>query len=386
MIGRLSTILPLLAVLLCVTVARGADSTPATEPTTEPTTEPAPHKAEIPPGFHVVTSGHRSAICKPADDAWVKEVLASVAPATRPTTLPSDIEGEIQQHRKELVAAIMRDFALTDQKPIDDFLDSTLLPRLSKIEDLKPTIYYFIATRPQVADALDAGWSDPRYHLIRYAHDVEYSAVAMLTTERPMDDLVWWVEVHDGDNAATRRDRLIAEIRYFEGGVSNHISMFGQNETEHLLEQFIHDIAIKPLKLPPREDWFDFGVSNIFAIKYSAMVTGMSRSTWTEQLIGRPNEARPYVRLDLMNALDPAEIRPEYVAAYERALLPKGALVINSWLSSKGDGAVAKTLPLLRAHVPATQQEMIDTIKKATGYDVTPLLQPDYGVTSAGPH
>ncbi|HEY1922292.1 MAG TPA: hypothetical protein VGG44_05965, partial [Tepidisphaeraceae bacterium] len=206
------------------------------------------------------------------------------------------------------------------------------------------------------------------------------------TTERPMDDLVWWVEIRDGDNAQTRRDRLIAEVRYFEGGVSNHISMFGKNESEHMLEQFVHDVAIKPLKLPPREDWFDFGASNIFAIKYAAMLTGMPRGEWTDQLIGRADQSRPYVRLDLMNALDPAEVRPEYVADYERALLPKGALVINSWLASKGDDSLAKVLPLLRAHVPATQQELIDDVKKATGYDMTPLMQPDYGVpaTSAG--
>jgi hypothetical protein len=385
MIGRLLTIVPLLAALCCSALAR-ADGAPATEPTTEPTTEPAPHKAQIPPGFHVITTGQRSAICRPEDDAWIKAVLASVAPATRPTTMPSDIAGLIQQHRKELTAAIMRDLALSDHKAIDNFLDNELLPRLAKIGELKPTIYYFVATRPQVADALDAGWSDPRYHLIRYAHDVEYSAVAMLTTEKPMDDLIWWVEIHDGDNAATRRDRLFAEVRYFEGGVSNHISMFGKNESEHMLEQFVHDFAIKPLKLPAREDWFDFGVSNIFAIKYAAMLTGAPRAEWTEQLIGRPDQSRPYVRLDLMNALDPTEVRPEYVADYERALLPKGALVVNSWLASEGDGALAKVLPLLRAHAPATQQELIDAVKKATGYDMAPLMEPDYGVPATVPH
>jgi hypothetical protein len=382
MIRRFLTIVPLLAALFCAAVARGVES----GATTTPTTEPAPHKAQIPPGFHVITIGQRSAICRPEDDAWIKEVLTSVAPATRPTTMPSDIAGLLQQHRKELTTAIVQDLALSDSKAVDDFLDTKLLPRLTNIGALKPTVYYFVATRPQVADALDGGWSDPRYHLIRYAHDVEYSSLAMLTTDKPMDDLIWWVEIRDGDNAATRRDRLIAEVRYFEGGVSNHISMFGKNESEHMLEQFIHDIAIKPLKLPPREDWFDFGVSNIFAIKYAATVTGAPRSEWTEQLIGRPDQQRPYVRLDLINALDPAQIRPEYLADYDRALLPKGALVINSWLTSEGDGALAKVLPALRSHAPATQQELIDAVKKATGYDMAPLMQPDYGVPSSAAH
>jgi len=372
---------PLLATLICVAAAQGADSGAATEPTTEP----APHKAEIPSGFHIVTSGDRSAICQPQDDAWVKDVLASVAPATRPATMPSDITGLIQQHRKELTGAIMQDLALTDSKAADVFLDDSLLPRLAKIGALKPTIYYFIATKPQVADALEAGWSDPRFHYIRFAHDVAYSSVAMLTTDKPMDDLVWWVEIHDGDNAATRRDRLIAEIRYYEGGMADHVSIYGRNETEHLLEKFVHDNALVSLKFPPREDWFDFGVSNIFAIKYAAIVTGAPRREWTEELIGRPDEVRPFVRLDLVNALDPAQIRPEYLADYDRALLPKGALVIDSWLASAGDGALAKALPAMREHTPQTPQELIDVVKKTTGYDMTPLMLPDYGPPSTQP-
>jgi len=379
--GRPLTIAPLLAALICVAAARGAEGGSATEPTTEP----APHKAEIPPGFHLVTSGDRSAICRPQDDVWVKDVLASIAPATRPTTLPSDIAGLIQQRRQELTGAMMRDLALPDGKALDDFLDNKLLPRLGKIAALKPTIYYFVATRPQVADAMDAGWSDPRFHYIRFAHDVSYSPVARLTADKPMDDLVWWVEFHDGDNAATRRDTLTAEVRYFEGGMTDHLSVYGENEAEHLFEQFIHDNALEPLKLPAREDWFDFGVSNILAIKYAAIVTGMSRHGWTEELIGRPDQLRPFVRLDLVNALDPADIRPEYLADYDRALLPEGALVIDSWLAGAGDGALAKVLAALREHTPATPQELIDVVRKTTGYDLTPLMQPEYGPPSAQP-
>ncbi|MGD0463296.1 MAG: hypothetical protein ABSB74_12500 [Tepidisphaeraceae bacterium] len=381
--GRPLTIAPLLATLIWVAAAQGGESGAATGPTTEPAT--APHKAEIPPGFHLVTSGDRSAICRPQDDAWIKTVLASVAPATRPTTMPSDITGLIRQRRQELTGTMMQDLALGDRKPVDDFLDNKLLPQLGKIAALRPTIYYFVATRSQVADALAAGWSDPRFHYIRFAHDVSYSTVAMLTTDKPMDDLLWWVEIRDGDNAATQRDALAAAVRYFEGGMADHLSMYGTNEAEHLFERFVHDNVLEPLKLPARENWFDFGVANIFAIKYAAIVTGMSRRQWTEGLIGRPDELRPFVRLDLINALDPAEIRPEYLDDYDRALLPKGALVIDSWFAAEGDGALAKVLPALHGHTPATPQELIDVVKKTTGYDLTPLMQPDYSLPSTRP-
>ena len=111
----------------------------------------------------------------------------------------------------------------------------------------------------------------------------------------------------------------------------------------------------------------------------------MSRRGWTEELIGRPDQFRPFVRLDLVNALDPADIRPEYLADYDRALLPKGALVIDSWLAGAGDGALAKVLAALRVHTPATPQELIDVVRKTTGYDLTPLMQPDYSEPSTQP-
>jgi hypothetical protein len=381
MIVRRIAIGGLLATLFSVAGAMGADSGAATEPATMP----APHKADVPPGFHIVTAGDRSAICQPQDDDWVKDVMVAVAPATRPTTMPSDVVGFVQQRRKELTSQMTQDLALGDQKALDAFFDGKLLPTLGEINALKPRVYYFIATREKVADLMDAGWTDPRFHYIRFAHDVSYSPVAMLTVEKPMDDLVWWVEIHDGDNAATRHDTLVEEIRYFEAELAGHISMFASNETEHFFEAFIHDNVFEPLKLPPRLDWFDFGVSNIFAIKYSATATGSTRGPWIEQLIGRPDRPRPYVRLDLLNALNPAEIRPEYVAAYDRALLPKAALVIESWLASAGDGALAKALPVLRSRALKTPQDLIDVVKQTTGYDLTPLMQPDFSLPPTRP-
>lgn len=381
MIGWRNTICAALAILICVAGAWAADTGAATRPTTEP----APHKAEIPPGFIVVKAQDRSAFCQPRDQAWVRDTLASIAPATRPTTMPSDIIAMVQQRRKELAGQMMRDLALTDRKAIDELLDGKLLPALGKIEALKPTIYYFIATRQKVADLMDAGWSDPRFHYIRFAHDVSYFPNAILSTDEPMDDLVWWVEIHDGDDAATQRDALVAEIRFFEAGLVNHNSFAGKNEAEHEFEQFIHDNVFAPLKLPHREDWFDFAVSNMFAIKYAAMVTGLPRQMWTEQLIGRPDQNRPVLQIDLVNAMDPADIRPEYLGAYERMLVLKGSVVIDSWLGSAGEGALAKVLPALRSHTPKTQQELIDAVKKETGYDLTPLMQPDFSPPSTRP-
>jgi hypothetical protein len=366
----------LMGLVARIAVATAADSA----------TQPAPqqgqavgHKAEVPAGFHVLTVGDRAAFCQSGDEAWVKPVLESVPAATRPTTMPSDIISALQQRRSELATQVLQDLALDNRKEVDELIDGKILPALARIASLKPTAYYFPATRGKIADLMDAGWSDPRFHYLRYAHDISYSSVIRVSAEGgAVDDLVLWVEIHDGDTPATRSDALAADIKRYEEANAQYHSMFAMNQAEHLFEAFIHEKVFDPLKLPARLTWVDFGASNVFAVKYMALLTGMPRQTWMEQLIGRPDEPRPFMRLDLINALDPAQIRPEYLAAYDRELLPKGALVIYSLLCKAGDGALAKVLPLWRAHAPQTPQELIQTVRAATGVDLTPDMQPDY--------
>src|SRR5207248_4661667 len=68
-----------------------AQSLPTTLPTasTAPATTSAPARYElsIPAGFVKVTVNDRNAICEAADEPWVRETLAAVGPATRPTTM-----------------------------------------------------------------------------------------------------------------------------------------------------------------------------------------------------------------------------------------------------------------------------------------------------------
>jgi hypothetical protein len=365
-------------VLACAAGAWG-DDTPA-----PPATQPA-HKMELPPGFHVVTVGDRSALCQPQDDSWVKQTLSSVPPATRPSTMPSDMIATIGRNRAELVGEMTRDLGLADKKSPDEFLDTKLLPELARTSALKPTIYYFIATRDQVADLMAGGWSDPLFHYIRFAHNVSYTPRVILSPDQPMDDLVWWVEVHDGDTTATRQDALSTEVQFFEGNMVVQVSVMGRNQIEHMLEQFIDSTVMQPLKLPSADEWFDLGASSIFAIKYCALATGDSRTKWTEQLLGPPDAPRNYVGLDLMNPLSPAQIRPEYVMAYESAVLRKGALTVNDLISRAGEPALAKILPVLKANPPATPRQMIKAIEDATGVDLTADLMPDYGDSATRP-
>ena len=344
----------------------------------DPATQPSAQKAVVPPGFHAVSAGGRSAFCQPADDDWVKSALQSVAPTTRPTTLPSDLISSVQQHRADLTSQMVQDLAQSDSKADDNLIDTVLLPDLKKMSAMKPTIYYFPATHDQVVNLLAGGWSDPRFHYLRFANDLAYTSDFHLSADRPNDDIVWWTEIHDGDTLATRRDALVAQIKGLEARLTDNISLYSTNQTEHLFEAFIHQNIFLPLKLPERLQWLDFGTSNIYAVKFASIVTGMSRQYWIDQLIGRPDESRPYLHLDLINGIDPAQIQPQYVPLYDQAILPKGAYVIHSLMLKCGDTALARVLPAWRAHTPQTPQELIQSVRTATGVDLTPYMQADF--------
>ena len=130
------------------------------------TTEPAAsqpeaaHVAEIPPGYHVLTVGTRHVICLPSDDDWVRKAAESVRPATRPTTMPSDLLAAISEHRADLDAMVQSDLALSDTKDLDEVIDKALAPELAKFDALNPNIYYFPVPRTKLLLLMENGWTD----------------------------------------------------------------------------------------------------------------------------------------------------------------------------------------------------------------------------------
>ena len=65
---------------------------PAVSPSTEPATAPASrYVVTPPPGMHMLAANGRTALCPPKDDDVVRLALGEVRPASRPTTVPSDL-------------------------------------------------------------------------------------------------------------------------------------------------------------------------------------------------------------------------------------------------------------------------------------------------------
>jgi hypothetical protein len=335
-----------------------------------------------PPGFHKITVGSHSAFCLPADDDWVRDALSAVTPSTRPSTMPSDMAASLQQRRDQLVQMMTQDLALPDHKDLDAELDR-IVTNLGKVQTATVTVYYMPVTRAKLAQLMRDGWTDPRFHYVRYANDVIFDPTVTFSLDQQADDLIDWLEIHDEDSPAARRDALTKKIVEFESADYAWFSMIAQSGPRNVLAEFINNHVIVPLKLPASLTWFGRGVTGVYAIKYAALLSGSSRQAQIAALI-RPDPRNPLrpQSLDLVNPLDPAQMRPQLVQVYNEAAIHRGIDIVNAWVTRGGDGVLAKTLPSLRANPPADAMDLIKIIRDATGIDLTPNMQPDYEDTS----
>ena len=92
-------------VTLLLAVYAAAEQAPATQPAAS---EPSYHAAVISPGFHAIAANNHTVFCQPQDDQWIQSALKSHAPATRPTTMPSDLVARIAQKRGQVKSDMMR--------------------------------------------------------------------------------------------------------------------------------------------------------------------------------------------------------------------------------------------------------------------------------------
>src|SRR5438094_8835638 len=92
-------------------LAMPASAQPVPAPATAP---PARYVLVMPPGYEKVTVAGHTALAQPNDVEWVKKALGEVKPATRPTTMPSDVLQKIAANRAAVVKQMTTDRALGD--------------------------------------------------------------------------------------------------------------------------------------------------------------------------------------------------------------------------------------------------------------------------------
>lgn len=343
------------------------------------TSSPSAQAAILPPGYGTVHSDGYTVFCKPADRQWVNDAISTLAPTTMPTTMPATLIAQIHSREDKLFDAAQNDLGITDLQPLKQKIRNDILPELQKLQDLHPPVIYLPASREEVVRLLEKGWTDPRFHYLRFARDVSYDKDLTLSVDRPVADIVIWAKYDADASIPAKRDALRKAIESFRLTYATTIALLGQADTRNYINEYLQQQIFAPLHLPDSLQWFAHATSAVYAVKFASILSGNSELEMDEVLAADdPRNPLHGWLLDLTRPLDPASIRPELLPYYNNAVLHRGAAVVEQWIARVGNDALAKTLPLFRANPPQNSGELIAEIRKATGFELTPAMQPQY--------
>ncbi len=365
--------LVLLASLLCS--ASFAQTLPSSLPTLSPTTAPR-REAVLPQGFARVELEGRVFFLEPADEAWVRAAVESATPATMPTTMPADLLDRLIAKRRSIVQRMVRDLALSDAKPIEEYIDQRLKAFLQRMDDYRPPLVYLVATSPRLTEIMKQGWSDPRFHYNRVAEEVQYSTrVSLALDER--DDTVVPLLYSADETPDARQRRIIEEIRGTEGSILDAVSRETLAMTTVGLVELVSSQALTALNLKPDQEWLGVGIAGVLAAIYVADLSGMSADQLVDGLTqeNRGNPIRP-ATIDLLHPMNLNELRPQMLGAYLDAYRRRAMQTVRSLYNRGGDGAIAKVIAAIRANPPADGPALVKLIQQTTGVDLTDSLRP----------
>jgi hypothetical protein len=359
----------------------GADAQAQTEPATAPSTGPATTRRArwemtIPAGFvKVVVSQDRQAICTAEDESWVKAALSSAAPATKPSTMPANLIELVQSHRDPLVKQIASDFAISDTGSINKLIDETVIPDLKKLLDFHAPIYFLVIEREKLREIVKGGWGAPKFYYNRVADEVSFQNAVALSLEN-MDDFVLPVTYKSTDSPEQKQQQLRNAVTEMESGIDMRIAAQGQILLQQALIHFMDQQVFAPIKPEKGQEWFAIGVEGVYSARYVAMVNsapveGILRDMTRDQ---PGNPIRTHT-IDLLHLTPPAQLKPQYSAAYFDAMRRKSVSVVNGWLAKSPQDAVAKVVAAIAKSKPADGDALLKIIKDETGADLKEQVQ-----------
>jgi hypothetical protein len=341
------------------------------------TSQRARYELTMPPGMVKVIVGERVAICDPADEAWVKEILTQTGPATRPSTMPSDLITSLNAKRNDIIKAMAGDLGLSDAAAINQQLDSSVIPALQKFQNFKPSIFLMPITRQKLLALVKGGWRNPQFYYNRAADDVSVNTNIAMSVDRPMDDYIVPAIADQSATIETRKDALKNELLQLELGVLQRVSSEAELTLQTELAKVIEKLAVAPISpLKPGQEWFGLGVEGVFSGKYLAMISGLSRDAIT-QAMTTPDPRNPIrsATIDLLHLTAPRDLNPQFVGPYIDAMRRKSVAVVTEFVRQAGEPAAAKAIAEIAKQKPADGEAMLKVIKDATGVDLTAAVR-----------
>ncbi|HVT90875.1 MAG TPA: hypothetical protein VHD56_18620 [Tepidisphaeraceae bacterium] len=357
-------------------VSAKAFAQPATAPKAPATTARARHAITIPPGFHVIEVNQRQLIVEPADETWLRPLVASLKPTTMPTTMPSDLIGQITASRDKLKQRLTTDLALSDASLAETFLKDHLEESLKKYHEIVPPLFYMVVSEKRLAELYRGGWSDPRFYYNRVSDSVIINSQLDLTADGMADDVLLPALYKKDGTPDEQHSQVEDEIRSTESKLASAISLQAMRECHEAFLQFALLQTITPLKGRPDREWFSVGVAEVLGCHYTSMVTGLPLPELIRQItVDDPRMPVSQASVDLAHPVEAGQLRPQMGPAYVTAYRKKSARIINNWIGRVGIDMVPKVLVEMRKSPPADGAAMLKQIQQVSGVDLSADVQ-----------
>lgn len=351
----------------------GGGEAGATSPS--PATRP---RLSVPPGFVRVDVGTRRFLLRPDDEAWVRRAAGQAPPATRPTTLPTDILTNIEARRAVFVERLAGDLDVPPSR-IEGFLDGVLVPELRELVDQPIASVAMVATRAQYRQALESGWEVPAIRFNRVSGEVLFVQTMVATSDPESAEALVPFLVLDEHTEDQRVAKLAQELSNLDESALRAAAQRAQFILQARLLRFIGGDVLNELKIPQDAEWVVIGITGCLTAKYTSLLSGMSRRAIVEGMTAEPRRAPPgYVRaasIDLVTPLDVASLRPNAVVPYLDAVRRKSVAAIEHLLFLHGDELLPRLIRDLRSTPPANSRDVIRRIAQLSGTDLTAMLQ-----------
>jgi hypothetical protein len=329
----------------------------------------------VPPGYEKVTVAGHTALAEPNDVPWVKQALTDTKPPPKNGVSPADMIQTLVDKRAALTKQMVTDLALSDDKEINEFLDTKVIATLKKLDETRPPVFYLVTTQEKLRDLTKTGWGEPRYHYNGVANAAAFDDSLPFSIDKPMDDTVLPAFYSDKDAAEVRTKNLAAGLQNLEATLAANAARQANPAVFNLFVQFIQEKQMDPLKLKRDQSWLGMGLSNFLAAKYTSVVTNVAKDRMLAELTSEPNLFPVSARsIDLVHPLEESAMKPVAVPYYTVSMQRKATAVVAVWINTAGEAAIPRTLTALRAKMPADGAALVKTIQEVTGADLAKYL------------
>lgn len=321
-------------------------------------------------------AGGLVAFSEPADVEWVRTTLATLPPATRPSTMPVDLAQKIHAARGAMWDILARELHATDRAGFEKFVDERLLAEVREFETMKTPIFYLVTSSERLKQLMAAGWTDRNYYYNRVANEVSFEPGLNLRTDGESDELLLPALYLASEPPESRPARLGQVVGESRANLLQSIANRAQFVAQLQIIDYLRESVFAPLQLRGDQQWLATAAAGIVSAQMITAASGRDLRQLVTEMIVEPGNT-PY-RMTMVNLLRPMStdvLRPEYVPYYHEAVRRKSTAVLWLWLERGGKDSLGKLMAQIRKQRPEGGNALLEAMRQVNGVDVSEWVQ-----------